>query len=98
MPRKPRRTGERAVTASEAAKNFGALVDRVRSERASYVVERAGAPVVRIEPVDTFRYTLGDLAAWFRSREPIDPRFADEVERAVKTFNEPSVPREPWER
>lgn len=96
---KTRKSGrERTVSASEAAKNFGALVDRVRSERAVYVVERGGAPVVRIEPVETVRCTLGDLAAWLRSREPLDPRYLDEVERVVAAFNDPAVPGNPWER
>lgn len=96
---KSRNTGrERTVSASEAAKNFGALVDRVRSERAVYVVERAGTPVVRIEPAETVRCTLGDLAGWLRSREPLDARYLDEVERVVAAFNEPAVPGDQWER
>ena len=52
--RSPRRTSPDAVTvpATEAAKNFGRLVDRVREERAVVVVERGGIPVARIVPVD----------------------------------------------
>jgi hypothetical protein len=89
---------ERKVTASEAAKNFGTLVDRVRSERAVYVVERSGSPVVRIEPVDVVRCSVADLADWFADRTPLDPEFVDDVERAVNAFNEPTVPGDPWER
>jgi len=40
MPRRVKT--DRTVSASEAAKNFGALVDRVREERAEYIIERAG--------------------------------------------------------
>jgi hypothetical protein len=93
-----RKSGARRVAASEAAKNFGALADRVRSERATYIVERGGVPVVRIEPVDVVRCTFRDLADWFTGREPLDSRYLDEVERMIKAANTPAVPGDPWER
>jgi prevent-host-death family protein len=89
---------ERRVSASEAAKNFGHLVDRVRSERAVYIVERSGSPVVRIEPVDIVRCTVADLSDWFNGRGPLDAAFVDEVEGAVNAFNTPTVPGDPWAR
>lgn len=93
-----RKSTGRKVTASEAAKNFGALADRVRSERAAYVVERGGVPVVRVEPVDVVRCTFRDLADWYADREPLDSRYLDEVERMIKAANTPAVPGDPWER
>jgi hypothetical protein len=33
-----------SVSATDAAKNFGRLVNRVREERATYIVERGGTP------------------------------------------------------
>ena len=88
----------RRVTASEAAKNFGALADRVRSERAAYVVERGGVPVVRVEPVDVVRCTFRDLADWFGDREPLDARYLNEVALVVAAANTPTIPGDPWER
>jgi hypothetical protein len=93
-----KKSGTRKVTASEAAKNFGALADRVRSERAAYVVERGGVPVVRVEPVDVVRCTFRDLADWFSDREPLDGQFLKEVERFIEASNAPAVPGDPWER
>jgi hypothetical protein len=93
-----RRARTRKVTASDAAKNFGALADRVRSERAAYVVERGGVPVVRIEPVDVVRCTFRDLADWLADREPLDSRYLAEVERLIRAANTPAVPGDPWER
>lgn len=95
MTKKPR---TRKVTASDAAKNFGALADRVRSERATYIVERAGVPVVRVEPVDVVRCTFRDLADWYADREPLDSRYLAEVERMIKAANTPAVPGDPWDR
>jgi prevent-host-death family protein len=93
-----KKRSERTVTASEAAKNFGALVDRVREEAAEYIVERSGKPVARIGPVTMERCTLRELFAWLNAREPLDAAYLDEVEKAVAAFNEPSVPGTPWER
>ena len=66
------------IAASDAAKNFGRLVNRVCEERATYVVERYGRPVVEIGPADTHRATLRDFAMLFegapRSRRSITGR------------------------
>jgi tRNA(fMet)-specific endonuclease VapC len=56
------------VTATVAAKNFGALADHVRETGVAYVVERKGRPIVRIVPVGGRRCTLAELARWFESR------------------------------
>lgn len=86
----------RTVSASEAAKNFGALVDRVREERAEYIIERAGRPVAKIGPVAAERCTLRELVDWIAGREPLDSAYLAGVERAVVSFNEPQVPGPPW--
>lgn len=90
------RVAVRTISASEAAKNFGALVDRVREERAAYVVERSGVPVVRVVPVERERATVADLVAVLRAAPSPDPAFLDEVERGVAFLNKPAVPRDPW--
>jgi len=40
----------RSVSASYAAKNFGALVGAVREERVAFVVERSGVPSSKSSP------------------------------------------------
>jgi prevent-host-death family protein len=85
------------VSASEAAKNFGALADRVRSEGAEYIVERSGTPIVRILPARRTS-TLGDLAALLRSLEGLDPKYRKAVKSGVAAANRPAVPRDPWAR
>ena len=42
----------RTVSATYAARNFASLVNRVREERAAYVVERSGKPVAEIRSVE----------------------------------------------
>ena len=86
----------RAISASFAAKNFGALVDTVREERAAYVVERAGVPVVEVIPARRVRATLADLAAVYRGPDRLPEEYLREVDRGVALFNRPAVPGDPW--
>jgi prevent-host-death family protein len=86
-----------AVSASEAAKNFGALADRVRSEGVEYIVERSGTPIVRILPARR-RSTLRDLTAALRSLAGLDPQYVKAVKSGVAAANRPAVPRDPWAR
>ncbi len=89
--------GGRVVSASEAAKNFGALVERVREARATYVVERSGVPVVEINPVVRTRTTVADLVRSLRAPERLDESYLAEVERGIALLNEPTVPAGRWE-
>ncbi len=84
------------ISATEAAKTFGRLVDRVREERAVYIVERGGVPVAQIAPVAGPRCTLGDLAAVLRTAGRLDEKYLQAVEAGVRTANKPIVPRDPW--
>ena len=88
--------GPRVISASAAAKNFGALVDRVREEQAAYVVERSGVPVAQVAPVPRRQATLADLVAAIRSGPSADDGFLRDVERGVAFFNRPVVPGDPW--
>ena len=93
------RRGSRArptISATEAAKTFGRLVDRVREERAVYVIERGGTPVAEIGPVASASCTVADLVEVLRRRPPLDKGYLREVEAGVKAWNKPSVPRDRW--
>ena len=86
----------RTVSASYAAKNFGALVDSVRETHAVYVVERSGQPVVRVVPAPSRPATLTDLADLFREPGRLPEEFLREVEHGIAGLNRPAVPRDPW--
>ena len=93
-----RRLTPRVISASEAAKNFGALIDRVRSERAEYVVERGGAPAVRVVPVAHHRCSVSDFVELLRSHTRADESYLKAVETGISKLNKPSVPENRWER
>jgi antitoxin (DNA-binding transcriptional repressor) of toxin-antitoxin stability system len=93
--RRPRRAH---VSATEAAKNFGRLVDRVREERITYVIERGGEPVARIGPAERVRFTMADFKVLVGGLPRVDEEYLSLVERAVKGHNRPRVRRNPWAR
>jgi len=86
------------VSATDAAKNFGRLVDRVREERATYVVERGGTPVARIGPVERARFTMADFKALAGSLPRAGDTYLKAVERAAARHNRPRARRNPWAR
>ena len=96
----PRRGGgTRAITATEAAKNFGALVDRVREERAVYVVQRGGKPVAEIGPAQRRAFTVRDFVEMARARPgpPLADEYVRAVDEGIAMLNRPQIPGEPWE-
>ena len=99
---KPTRSSDRSrvVSATEAAKNFGEVLARVREERAVYIVERRGKPVARITPVEDRVFTLADFVELIRSGAIPSPgaEYARAVEEGIAFFNRPEVPTSPWER
>ena len=100
-PRSPAASGAgaRVVTATETAKNFGAIIDRVREERAVYVVERGGTPVAEIGPVKAKTVTIRDFVALVRSGSVPSPGedYLEAVEEGIALYNRPEVPENRWE-
>ena len=88
----------RTITATDAAKNFGRLVNRVSEERVTYTVERGGRPVARISPIDAPFSTIRDFKAWIHNHPVVDEEYLKAVEEAVARHNTPRVRRNPWER
>ena len=90
----------RVVTATETAKNFGSIIDRVREERAVYVVERGGTPVAEIRPVKAKTVTVRDFVEIVRSGSipAAGEEYLKAVEEGVAFWNRAEVPRDPWAR
>ena len=86
------------VSATEAAKNFGRLVDRVREEHATYVIERGGKPVAQIGPATGQFFSMANFKTLVRSLPSSGSEYLDAVERAAARHNRPRVRRNPWGR
>lgn len=87
---------ESHITATEAARSFSDLVNRVYYKNEEFVVERGGQPVCRIVPVGPRRLSGRALARLMESLPKPDPGYWDEVEAAV--LSQPPVPGSPWSR
>lgn len=88
--------GRTSVSATDAAKNFGELVDRVREGGIAYIVERKGRPIAQIAPVTSRRCTVADLAAWLGEERGAPAEFITAVRTHVRHANRPRVPRARW--
>jgi prevent-host-death family protein len=88
-----------AIAATDAAKNFGELVDRVREEGVTYVVERHGRAVAQIGPVETDEpKTLSGLVAYLKTAPTLDEGVLRFIGEGIDTYNKPEVPGNRWER
>ena len=89
-------TRPRPIPATEAARRFLDLVERVRSGRESFLVIHEGEAVCRIEPVEPRRRrTFGDLLDFLEGASGGGPGFADDLERVQD--EQPGPPRSPWD-
>ena len=75
------RDARRTVAATEAAKGFGALVDRVRESRQVYQVESRGQVVAEIGP-PRITFTVADLRALVARGRRAPAELLDAVEAA----------------
>jgi prevent-host-death family protein len=88
-----------SIAATDAVKNFGELVDRVREERVTYVIERHGRPVAQIGPVETEKpKTLRHLIDALEAAPKLDEEVLRYIEEGIAIYNKPDVPKNPWER
>jgi prevent-host-death family protein len=86
---------ESRISATEAARNFSDLLNRVRYRGEEFVVERSGEAVCRIVPAKPRKRTLADLVRILDSARP-DPEYWDTVEQATR--RQPKLPKSPWRR
>ena len=93
MGRIPKRA--RAVSATDAAKNFGGIVAHVREARVEYTVERGGVAVARIVPMARRRSKVADLVDLVRRRTGSGV-FGDAVGDGVRGLNKRALLRDPW--
>jgi antitoxin (DNA-binding transcriptional repressor) of toxin-antitoxin stability system len=84
------------ISATEAARAFADLLDRVRFRGESFVVMRRGEAVCRIAPVGEGRPTVADLDHLLRSLPRVDADFARDVKEARR--KQPRLPRSRWRR
>jgi prevent-host-death family protein len=86
---------ESHISATEAARSFSDLLNRVLYRGEVFVVERGGQPVCRITPARPVKFTLRDLVHLLKTIPKPDPGYWDALEEINR--NQPT-PESPWER
>jgi len=84
------------MSATEAARTFSDLLNRVQYRGETVVIERGGTPVCEITPAKPLRFTLAEHVRLLRSGPRPDPGYWDDVERITR--EQPAVESSPWGR
>lgn len=84
------------ISATQAARTFSDLLNRIRYRGEVFVIERGGEPICEMSPVKPPRFSGSDLLGLLRSLPKPDAGFWDAVEEATRQG--PTVPESPWER
>jgi prevent-host-death family protein len=80
------------ISATELARKLGDVLGRVRYRGESFIVERNGAPVARLGPVEEAPgATLREALATWRAGGP-DPALAEALERVGEADRPPDNP------
>jgi antitoxin (DNA-binding transcriptional repressor) of toxin-antitoxin stability system len=86
---------ERSVSATEAARSFSELLDRIAYRGESFIVERGGEPVCEMSNVRPLRFTGADLLSLLHSLPKPDPGYWEALAEA--TEQRETVPESLWE-
>ncbi|MGH9414906.1 MAG: type II toxin-antitoxin system Phd/YefM family antitoxin [Terriglobales bacterium] len=81
---------KKRIRASEAARSFSEIVNRVHYRGESFIVERGGKPVCEIVPVAPVKFTVNDLVDLLRTL----PRPDDEYLRITEDLINNQPPAE----
>lgn len=87
---------EKVVSATEAARNFSELINRVCYQGEVYIVERGGRAMCELSPVGAGRCSGADLLALLSSLAPPAEEFLAAVEDVTR--HQAAVEPSPWEK
>jgi prevent-host-death family protein len=82
------------ISATEAARSFSDILNRVRYRGETFVIERRGEPICEIVPAKVS--TVSDFVRLIRSIPKPDDEYLDTLEEIRRT--QPRVAPSPWER
>jgi antitoxin (DNA-binding transcriptional repressor) of toxin-antitoxin stability system len=85
----------RSISATEAARSFSELLDRISYRGESFVIERGGEPVCEMSHVKPLRFTGADLLSLLYALPKPDSGYWDALAEATKQRE--TVPESPWE-
>jgi len=84
------------ISATQAARSFSELMNRVRYRGESFVVERGGKPICEILPARPPKFSGAELANLLRSLPKPDEKYLAVIEDLIA--EEPTVAESGWQR
>jgi len=81
------------VTTTEAARHLGDILARVKHKGERFLFTKNDQPIARLIPADISRFATGAEIMRAVERLPIDPGFADDLERVCRA-DQPA--ENPW--
>jgi len=84
------------ITATEAARKFSEILNRVAYKNETFVVERNGRTLCEISPVHSKVFTAADFAKMIKTAPRPDDQYFDDVEEVIK--NRQPIAPSPWRR
>lgn len=87
--------GSRIISATDAARSFSELLDRVSYRGETFIIERGGELVCEISHVRPLHFTGTDVPALLHSLPKPDPGYWRESKRV--TTQDLTLPQSPWE-
>jgi prevent-host-death family protein len=87
---------ESRISATEAARNFSDVLNRVRYRGEVFVVERGAEPMCRITPASAPRCTVSDFVRMLQAIPRPDDGYLDIVESLA--HHQPPLPKSRWPR
>ena len=87
---------ESHISATQAARTFSDLLNRVLYRGEEFVIERGGEPVGRLAPVRPRKFTVADMVQLLRTAPKPDTGYGKDLER-IRKAQKPEVPRSRWD-
>jgi prevent-host-death family protein len=84
------------ISATEAARSFSELMNRVRYRGESFIVERSGKPICEILPAKPPTFSGAELVSLLRSLPKPDAEYFAIVEELIA--KQPTVAQSGWQR
>lgn len=88
-------TRHRTIRATDAARSFSDLINRVGYKGETFIIERGGKPMCELIPIATHRFTGSDFLALLETLPRPDAEFLDTVEKLARS--QPTIGDSPWE-
>jgi prevent-host-death family protein len=84
------------ISATDAARRFSEVLNRVRYRNETFVVKRGGEPVCEIVPVRNASFTGSEFVELLRSLPHPDKEYPGTVEKHVR--KQPRAEKSKWQR